>query len=383
MKNWRYINGAEGIKIGNYGVSLDSAGARQVREMAAKLWTSGMHNSRDIAMAIAFEIAKTSKAMQENKADVVSNIQDIIDRWIKEVKTGNDTLAEYAKRPPKIVGGNSLPEELEKDVEKKDKEKVDDGEELKKTGNAKDKNDKDLKVGDFVNVTGKKGKVTKIIGDVVEVFFDNSGTYYPDRTDRYYASECTKIGNSKTGNVQYHKVGKITIRLEANDDDWTVYDDNGHELRSGKGGLGRAKYWAEHFARFINKRTGNEASDDKFAYVMREFDEGNLKTPDGKVVTDPAQAKAIAYSESKKTENGLARARNAMNKKTGNSKKEYSGKYIDIYDSGEVVVKEGWAFGERFNKSNFGSWINNEIQAKEKTLQECKKMKAEFEKNFI
>ena len=45
---------------------------------------------------------------------------------------------------------------------------------------------------------------------------------------------------------------------------------------------------------------------------MREFDEGKLKTPDGKVVTDPAQAKAIAYSESKKTENGLARARNAM-----------------------------------------------------------------------
>ena len=47
---------------------------------------------------------------------------------------------------------------------------------------------------------------------------------------------------------------------------------------------------------------------------MREFDEGKLKTPDGKVVTDPAQAKAIAYSESKKTENGLARARNAIKK---------------------------------------------------------------------
>lgn len=40
--------------------------------------------------------------------------------------------------------------------------------------------------------------------------------------------------------------------------------------------------------------------DEKFAYVMREFKEGKLKTPDGKVVTDPAQAKAIAYSESEK-----------------------------------------------------------------------------------
>lgn len=58
----------------------------------------------------------------------------------------------------------------------------------------------------------------------------------------------------------------------------------------------------------------NSSSDDKFAYVMREFDEGKLKTPDGKVVTDPAQAKAIAYSESKKAENGLTRARNAIKK---------------------------------------------------------------------
>lgn len=41
------------------------------------------------------------------------------------------------------------------------------------------------------------------------------------------------------------------------------------------------------------------AKEKKFAYVMREFAEGKLKTPDGKVVTDPEQAKAIAYSESK------------------------------------------------------------------------------------
>ena len=74
----------------------------------------------------------------------------------------------------------------------------------------------------------------------------------------------------------------------------------------------------EEFKKRFEKEYGvkakNEASDDKFAYVMREFEEGKLKTPDGKVVTDPAQAKAIAYSESKKTENGLARARNAIKK---------------------------------------------------------------------
>jgi hypothetical protein len=45
---------------------------------------------------------------------------------------------------------------------------------------------------------------------------------------------------------------------------------------------------------------------------MREFEEGKLKSSSGETVTDPAQAKAIAYSESKKAENGLARARKAI-----------------------------------------------------------------------
>jgi hypothetical protein len=41
----------------------------------------------------------------------------------------------------------------------------------------------------------------------------------------------------------------------------------------------------------------------KFGKVMGEFEEGALKTPQGKTVTDPAQAKAIAYSEADKVEN--------------------------------------------------------------------------------
>lgn len=251
----------------------------------------------------------------------------------------------------------------------------------KKVGNAKDKNDKDLKVGDIVDVRGKKGKITKIIGDVIEVFYDNRGTYNPDRTDRHYADEATKVGNSKTGNVQYHKVGKITIKLEANDDDWTVYDTNGQELKSGKGGLGRAKTWAEHFARFTNKKAANSASDDKFAYVMREFDAGKLKTPDGKVVTDPAQAKAIAYSESKKTENGLARARKAMNAWNSERKIEPVGKYrefirdlknaimLDVsavtYNNVDEQTLKSWV--EQAKKEGFGSAIKG-VQGKKVIL---------------
>lgn len=37
---------------------------------------------------------------------------------------------------------------------------------------------------------------------------------------------------------------------------------------------------------------------DKIKKVMQEFEDGKLKTPDGKVVTDKKQALAIAMSES-------------------------------------------------------------------------------------
>jgi len=75
------------------------------------------------------------------------------------------------------------------------------------------------------------------------------------------------------------------------------------------------------------------------------------------------------------------------NSKIGNSKvvnanKISSGKYLDIYDNGQVVVKEGWAFGEKFSEGNFGRWIDDQIRAKEKVLQECKQMKKEFESNY-
>ena len=76
-----------------------------------------------------------------------------------------------------------------------------------------------------------------------------------------------------------------------------------------------------------NSQTGNEETkaERKFGKVMGEFEEGSLKTPQGKTVTDPKQAKAIAYSEADKVDN-LKRARNAMNKKVEN------GKYYQIYD---------------------------------------------------
>ena len=136
-----------------------------------------------------------------------------------------------------------------------------------------------------------------------------------------YKSKGYKIGNSKIGNIQYHKVGKITIKLEANDDDWTVYDTNGHELKSGKGGLGRAKTWAEHFARFTNKRTGNVASE----YEILKQDPSKMHPLYKKAYEETMKKLAREdedfkkrfekeYGVKAKNENGLARARNAIKK---------------------------------------------------------------------
>lgn len=76
-----------------------------------------------------------------------------------------------------------------------------------------------------------------------------------------------------------------------------------------------AKRAIEIYKKILNRKTGNETKGErKFGKVMGEFEEGALKTPQGKTVTDPDQAKAIAYTEADKVDN-LKRARNAMNKK--------------------------------------------------------------------
>lgn len=92
-----------------------------------------------------------------------------------------------------------------------------------------------------------------------------------------------------------------------------------YNLSNGEKGI--EKFTTESQAKdFLKKKVGNEETkaERKFGKVMGEFEEGSLKTPQGKTVTDPAQAKAIAYSEADKVDN-LKRARNAMNKKVKNS----------------------------------------------------------------
>lgn len=179
-----------------------------------------------------------------------------------------------------------------------------------------------------------------------------------DMTERDYENEykslVQKRNNLQTGTKEYEEVQKKLAEIRKK--------------------IGRSPF-------------GNSASDDKFAYVMREFDEGKLKTPDGKVVTSPEQAKAIAYSESKKAENGLARARNAMacNKKVGNWNSERTidpvGKYpaflknlknaIDLgvaavnYNSIDEATLKAWV--EQAKKEGYGAHIDG-VQGHKVTL---------------
>lgn len=96
-----------------------------------------------------------------------------------------------------------------------------------------------------------------------------------------------------------------------------------------------------------NKKTGNETAEEKkFGKVMREFDRGELKSSSGETVTNPEQAKAIAYSESEKVDN-LKRARNAMTKNAmGISDLEAQIKKNEDYIKslqGKTVDSEGWS----------------------------------------
>ena len=355
---------------------INGPSAAEIREVAGRIYKTDMRED-DLARAVSCELAKKYKAFQTN-----THIMDMVKEVLKKFKTGNsktgnESLGEYMSKKPRVIneektGAEEFFKKLAKDGEERaekddeDIEKVGNREiyvnqseqtkavvyedgtimlwdkngnnyktikagsleearkklnsDYKKVGNAKDKNDRDMKIGDMVDVHGKKGKIQKIItakdsrDDVIQVFFDNSGTYNPDRTDRFYANEVVKIGNKKLKFTDKKDGLKEFVYDEENDKGYIYYDGKLVDTipHAGQGWLNLIKQKA--FSSGVMNKTGNSASDDKFAYVMREFDEGKLKTTDGKVVTDPAQAKAIAYSESKKAENGLARARNAIKK---------------------------------------------------------------------
>ena len=348
MKNWNYINGAE---VGNEAkvTPVDSSpktgskpnpdNNQNPKKNPKKEMTD--KNGRTFR-EILEEVKKTGNARYTSRADVISHLDtDLYDickkvpagspsfAYVSELqKTGWDigTISKYTKEIGKIIDkyakvGNSTEKlfyGLSKDAEKEEEKSDEALDELKKTENKYNikpmsykadayRYGKELAEKDFKNFKYSNTSTLETIyrnntsGEDYEQygFLDFKRGYYDtyqqmdkkvgnatyDMTERDYENEykslVQKRNNLQKGTKEYEEVQK---RLD--------------EIRKK---IGRSPF-------------GNSASDDKFAYVMREFEEGKLKTPDGKVVTDPAQAKAIAYSESKKTENGLARARNAIKK---------------------------------------------------------------------
>ena len=146
----------------------------------------------------------------------------------------------------------------------------------------------------------------------------------------------TKDAEKEVGNKKYHiwtdnGTWDRIVDEEELERLKTTYK-NFHVEEVGNETLGQ---WAKAKPRVINET----AEEKKFGKVMREFDRGELKSGSGEKVTDPEQAKAIAYSESEKVkndffgdhikilgipdkpqepakpQNGLSRARNSMAKK--------------------------------------------------------------------
>ena len=272
---------------------INGPSAAEVREIAGRVYKTDMRGE-DLARAVSFELAKKYKSFQTN-----SHIMDMVKEVLSKFKIGNETMHEWATSKPKNIGNakviNSDREffkELADDAkehEDKDKQEVE-----KLVGNETYQHK--LYPDKYVIIEGKNYKI------VTDGKVEKSGEL----------TDAVLYGINQT----YKRVGNVASEYEILKHDPSKM----HPMykKAYEEAMKKLAREDEEFKKRFEKEYGvkakNEASDDKFAYVMREFDEGKLKTPDGKVVTDPAQAKAIAYSESKKTENGLARARNAIKK---------------------------------------------------------------------
>lgn len=127
--------------------------------------------------------------------------------------------------------------------------------------------------------------------------------------------ELSELGNKKVGNA-FDAGIHLTIRYNGKEEEVKVLKDmpTSVVVKGQNGAVVEIKKVDLDVLKVHNETKGER----KFGKVMGEFEEGALKTPQGKTVTDPAQAKAIAYSEADKVDN-LKRARNSMNKKVKNS----------------------------------------------------------------
>lgn len=124
------------------------------------------------------------------------------------VQAQDDEVGEKFKTVMKEFGKGELKSSSGETVTDPEQAKAIAYSEQREVKDASDRRGVQLKVGDLVAVHGKVGKITRVIrarderDDVVEVFFDNSGTFNPDRVDRYYANETTKDSDPKVAEAK-------------------------------------------------------------------------------------------------------------------------------------------------------------------------------------
>lgn len=356
MKNWKYI---EGAKTGNGVFSIfKSDKPIKMKSPQGAIVTINPDGTA----------AHQDKEGSQMAVHPHNSFKEAVEYYKSQgyVKVSNESLGEYMAKKPRVIneektGAEEFFKQLSDDV--KEREKKDDAD-IEKVGNREvyvnqyertkavvyedgtimlwDKNGnnyKTIKAGSLEEARKKLNSDYKKVGnaryttreDVISHLdtdlYDICKKMPSGTTPWAYLLELQKKGWDMNTISKYSKeIGKIVDRYKAGNKTGNVFTSSDKkrldELARKKPTQLTPQEWKEfqdlnkreeEASREMLKKSGNSASDDKFAYVMREFDEGKLKTPDGKVVTDPAQAKAIAYSESKKTENGLARARNAMN----------------------------------------------------------------------
>lgn len=272
MKDWKFLQ-VGNTKTGNYEYSTQRPDSKIYQTIHEFIKTSG--GDADKAFVAI-------KRKYPNLTDEF--IEKSIDEVIRTNKAGNESIDKQEW---------SLYQGLKKDAEKE-------------IGNETYQHK--LYPDKYVIINGKNykiitdGKVEKS-GELTDAVL-----YGINQTYKRVSSMNSKTGNQSAQDKFLDDINGIKAK----------YKQEGKEIN-----LSRLMYelkrigWAESDFTKLKwpSNIGNETKGErKFGKVMGEFEEGALKTPQGKTVTDPAQAKAIAYSEADKVDN-LKRARNAMNKK--------------------------------------------------------------------
>ena len=266
MKDWKFLQ-VGNTKTGNYESSTQRPDSKIYQTIHEFIKTSG--GDADKAFVAI-------KRKYPNLTDEF--IEKSIDEVIRTNKAGNESIDKQEW---------SLYQGLKKDAEK-----------------------------EIGNVLPPSGLYAKLLDEICEKEGIDSnkarekyGQYSIEQWEKLLGR---KIGNSDTVSEYNAEIQRLTKKAE-------------QLLRMGQGKSAmeiekQIEKLGKEMRELGNKKTGNEETkaERKFGKVMGEFEEGALKTPQGKTVTDPAQAKAIAYSEADKVDN-LKRARNAMNKKCGNA----------------------------------------------------------------